>query len=321
MGEFTLNRPWAAFVVRRLGTLGLGLAVVLVATFLMIQLIPGDPARAVAGIGARPAYVQQVREDMGLTEPLAVQFGDYVTGVFRFDFGESFISGRPVSTVIADRLPKTAQLAGTALLIILGLAIPIGMLAGAYTREDRHPKTEVGFAALTGIGAAIPEFLWGIVIVFVFAVTLRWLPVAGPEGLKALVLPAVAIAFRPMASLARIVRVQTLDVLASDFIRTARGKRLPWRLIYLRHALPHLLTASLTIGGLLFTGLLGGSVVVENIFAWPGLGTGIVRAISARDYPVIQAMVLLLASAVLIVNTMLDVILATIDPRSTIRET
>jgi peptide/nickel transport system permease protein len=143
--------------------------------------------------------------------------------------------------------------------------------------------------------------------------------VAGSDERAAIVLPAVAISLRPIAVLARIVRVETLNVLAQDYIRTARSKRLPDRLLYLRHALPNVLTAALTIGGLLFTGLLGGAVIVENVFAWPGLGTAVVDAVLSRDYPVIQGVILMLGAAVVFVNTLVDVLLGLVDPRSVIR--
>jgi peptide/nickel transport system permease protein len=167
---------------------------------------------------------------------------------------------------------------------------------------------------------ALPEYLAGTFLAFVFAVWLRLLPVAGDAGWSSLVLPALAIALRPSAVLARIVRVETLNVLAQDYMRTARSKRLPVRLIYLRHTLPNVTTAALSIGGLLFAGLIGGAVVVENVFARPGLGTALVSAVMNRDYPVIQGLILMIGVAVAFVNLMVDVLQGILDPRSLTRQ-
>jgi len=307
------------FLLRRAGSLGIVLAALLFASFLIVRLIPGDPARTIAGLDASQEDVQRIRVALGLDKPLLVQFATYARRAVRLDFGHSFVTNEPVTTLIGDRLPKTVQLAAVALLLVMVLSVPLGMAAGAFTREGRHRRAEVMFAAVTSAGGALPEFLASTFLAFVFAVWLRWLPVAGSDERLAIVLPAVAISLRPIAVLARIVRVETLNVLAQDYIRTARSKRLPARLLYLRHTLPNVLTAALTIGGLLFTGLLGGAVIVENVFAWPGLGTAVVQGVLSRDYPVIQGVILMLGIAVVLVNTLVDVLLGLVDPRSVIR--
>jgi peptide/nickel transport system permease protein len=190
------------------------------------------------------------------------------------------------------------------------------MLAGALTRDGRHRRAEVLLTAATSVIGALPEYLMGTFLAFIFAVWLRWLPVAGAEGLQSLLLPALAMSLRPIAVLIRVVRVETLNVLAQDYIRTARSKRLPERLIYFRHALPNVVTAALTISGILFAGLIGGAVVVENVFARSGLGTGLVTAVVNHDYPVIQGVVLVLGVTVVTVNAIVDILLGVIDPRS-----
>jgi peptide/nickel transport system permease protein len=306
-------------LLRRAGSLGIVLAALVFASFLIVRLIPGDPARAIAGLDASQEDVQRIRVALGLDKPLLVQFVSYARRALRLDFGHSFVTNEPVTKLISDRLPKTVQLAAAALLLVMLLSVPLGMAAGAFTTEGRHRRAEVVFAAATSVGGALPEFLASTFLAFLFAVWLRWLPVAGSDERAAIVLPAVAISLRPIAVLARIVRVETLNVLAQDYIRTARSKRLPDRLLYLRHALPNVLTAALTIGGLLFTGLLGGAVIVENVFAWPGLGTAVVDAVLSRDYPVIQGVILMLGAAVVFVNTLVDVLLGLVDPRSVIR--
>lgn len=311
--------PGVRLALRRTASLGIVLAALLVASFLMVRLIPGDPARTIAGFDASREEVERVRQALGLDRPLLTQFVAYTRNALRLNFGESFVTSEPVTKIIADRLPETGQLALVALLLVLFLSVPLGMIAGALTREGRNRGAEVAFTAVTSIGGALPEFLASTFLAFFFAVWLRWLPVAGADSSAAIILPALAISIRPIAILSRIVRVEALNVLAQDYIRTARSKRLPATLLYLRHTLPNVLTAALTIGGLLFTGLLGGAVIVENVFAWPGLGTAVVSAVLARDYPVIQGVILMLGIAVVLVNTFVDILLGIVDPRSLIR--
>ncbi len=311
--------PLARFALNRaIGLLAVLLAL-LIGTGIMVRLIPGDPALRIAGIDATAEQIARIRSELGLSQPAWQQVVNYTAGVLRLDFGRSFLTGEPVAKVIADRLPKTAQLAGLALVLVLGLSIPFGILLGAFTREGRHRRLELAFAAFTSVTGSLPEYLAGTFLAFVFAVWLQWLPVAGADKATSLLLPALAISTRPAAILARLVRVETLNVLAQDYMRTARSKRLPARLIYIRHLVPNVLTAALTVGGVLFSGLLGGAVIVENVFAWPGLGTVLIQAVLARDYPVIQGVVLLLGITVVLVNTLVDVILGVVDPRSLIR--
>lgn len=311
--------PGVRLALRRAASLGIVLAALLVASFLIVRLIPGDPARTIAGFDASGEEVERVRQALGLDRPLLTQFVVYTRNALRLNFGESFVTSEPVTKIIADRLPETGQLALVALFLVLLLSVPLGMIAGALTREGRNRGAEITFTTVTSIGGALPEFLASTFLAFIFAVWLRWLPVAGADTSAAIILPALAISIRPIAILSRIVRVETLNVLAQDYIRTARSKRLPAGLLYLRHTLPNVLTAALTIGGLLFTGLLGGAVIVENVFAWPGLGTAVVSAVLARDYPVIQGVILMLGIAVVLVNTLVDVLLGIVDPRSLIR--
>lgn len=315
-----MNNPWFRFAIRRFRSVLIGVAILIIGSFLMVQLIPGDPAIRIAGINATPEYLDALREQMGLNNPLPQQFADYVVSVLTLDLGVSFRTNQPVVTILSDRFPLTLQLAAAAIVIVLVVGVVVGTVAAIVTKGDRRPRTERAFLFTTGAFAATPEFLLSMFLVFVFAVTLQWFPVAGSDGWQSLVLPAFGIALPAAAMLSRIVRVQTAEVLRADYIRTARSKRLPARLLYVRHALPNVLTATLTIGSLMFISLLGGSVVVENIFAWPGLGTAIVEAIVSRDYPVIQGAVLSLGVIVLVVNTGVDVILGLVDPRASIRD-
>ncbi len=308
--------PWTKFLVRRLAELFAVLLCLVVASFLLVRVVPGDPARRVAGIDATAEQVEAMRESLGLNGPLHVQFLNYVSQLARLDFGYSFNTREPVIKVIGDRFPLTAQLAAVSILLIMAFAVPLGIAMGSLTREGRHRKLELVFMAVTGTVGALPEYLTATLLALVFAVVLHLLPVAGASDPRSVILPALAISLRPIATVSRIVRVETLNVLAQDYIRTARSKRLPERLIYFRHTMPNVMTAALTIGGLIFAGLLGGAVIVENVFAWPGLGTVIVQAVLIRDYPIVQGVTLLFGIIVVAMNTAVDVLIGVLDSRS-----
>jgi peptide/nickel transport system permease protein len=314
------DHPLLAFTARRLVRLAISLAVLLVLSFAMIHLVPGDPVRAALGPKAPQERVEATRQALGLDKPVPEQFADYVGNIATGDFGTSIVSNLPVSEIIADRLPNTARLAGIAFVVILGLAIPLGMLAAVLTRDGRRRGTELAFTTGTGTLAMVPEFVLGVGLVYVFAVSLKWFPVAGQSGASSYVLPVTALCLGSIAALARIVRVETLKVLGEDYMRTARSKRLPARIVYLRHCLPNMLTATLTLGGLLLGGLIGGTVLVENVFAWPGLGTIVAQSVGQQDYALAQAIILLLGGAVLFANFVVDLLLGVLDRRSTIRE-
>jgi peptide/nickel transport system permease protein len=211
-------------------------------------------------------------------------------------------------------------LAIVAFLVAVLVAVPVGLVVGVLTRGGRRRRTELAFTSTSVVLAAIPEFLLAVGLVYLFSVKLGWLPVAGRSTPASYVLPVLALAIGPAAVLARIGRVELLAVLQTDYLRTARAKRLPAPLIYLRHALPNALTATLTVCGLLLGGLVAGTVLVENVFGWPGLGSTIVASILAKDYPTVQGVVLVYGVGVLLVNLAVDVALALLDPRSTIRE-
>jgi len=312
--------PWLAFAARRFGRFVVSLWVLVTAAFAMIHLVPGDPARAALGMDAPASVVRAKRQQLGLDDPLPVQYWHYLGGLVHGDLGTSMGSNEPVSGVIADRLPATVRLAVLAFLLILLVAVPVGVAMAVLTRGGRRRGGELGFAVTAVVLAAIPEFLLAVALVYVFAVNLGWFPVAGDETPLSLVLPVVALAVGPAAVLARIVRVEMLAVLDRDFVRTARAKRLRPRRIYLRHALPNALTATLTLAGLMLTAMVAGTILVENVFAWPGLGTKIVASILAKDYPMVQGIVLVYGVGVLLVNVVVDVLLGVLDPRSTIRE-
>jgi peptide/nickel transport system permease protein len=311
---------WPRFVARRIGRLAVSLFVVLTASFAMIHLIPGDPVRAALGTTASPQLVAARRHQLGLDQPLLHQYFHYVHGLFTGDLGTSIVSNEPVSALISSRLPNTLALAALAFVAILLVAYPLGLLAAIRTQDGRRPRTELGFTTVTAFLGTVPEFVLGAVLVAAFAVALRVFPVAGKAGAVSYVLPVVSLAVGPAAILARIVRVEALRVLGEEYIRTARAKRISAARVYLRHALPNMATASLTIAGNLLPALIAGTVLVENVFGWPGLGTAISDSVVQQDYAVVQAVVLVLGGSVLLVNFAVDCLLAVLDPLSTIRE-
>ncbi len=315
-----LDNVWVRFGLRRLGQLVVSVWVLITASFLMIHLIPGDPVRASLGPTAPQSLVAARRDALGLDKPLLQQYGHYLKGVFTGDLGTSISSQLPVSQVISQRLPATLGLAVLAFAVIVAISIPLGVLMGVVTRGGRARRRELAFSGTTVVFGSIPEFLLGVGLVYVFAVSLGIFPVAGRAGPSSYVLPVLALAVGPAVSLARIMRVEMISVLGSDYVRTARAKRLPALKIYVGHALPNALTAAITLGGLLLSALVAGTVLVETVFAWPGLGSTIVASILGKDYPVVQGIVLVYGAGVLGINLVVDVALALLDPRSVIRE-
>jgi peptide/nickel transport system permease protein len=312
--------PWLRFAVRRLGQLLLSALVLVTASFLIIHLVPGDPVRAALGLNASQQLVDARRAQLGLNDPLWLQYAHYLRNLFTGQFGTSITSGLPVSQVIGQRLPATLALAGYSFLAAIAVAIPLGLTLGVATRGGRRRGTELAFTSVSILLATIPGFLLSVGLVYVFGVTLHWVPVAGESGVSSYILPIASLAVGPAVVLARILRIEVLSALRADYVRTARAKRLPaWR-VYLLHVLPNALTATLTICGLLLAALIAGTVLVENVFAWPGLGSTIVQSIIAKDYPVVQGIVLVYGTGVLLINLIVDVALALLDPRSTIRE-
>lgn len=298
----------------------MSLWVLVTVSFLMIHLVPGDPVRAALGMTAPTELVEAKRQALGLDDPLLTQYVHYLGNLLHGDLGESITTQLPVSETISQRLPATASLAVLAFLVAIAVAVPLGVTVAVATRRGRRRRTELAFAGGSVVLGAIPDFLVGVALVAVFAVGLGWFPVAGRTDASSYVLPVLALAIGPAAVLARIVRVEMLAVLETDYVRTARAKRLPARRIYLRHALPNAVTATLTLGGMLLASMVAGTVLVENVFSWPGLGSTIVQSIVTKDYPVVQGTVLVYGLGVLVINTLVDVALAVLDPRSTIGE-
>ena len=294
------------FLGRRLAALVVVVWIVEVATFLMVRLIPGDPAREVLGPRASAAAIAGLRRQLGLDQPFLTQYLRYTGHVLGLDFGTSFYTRLPVSQLLASRLGPELELIGTAIALVLVFGIAGGLLLGILTREARHPRLESLAVLVLGIVGSVPGYVLATGLAFVFAVTLKLFPVAGNTPASAVVLPALAIALP----------AETLNALAQNYVRGARSKRLGRLAIYLRYVLPNVLAAALTLGGTIFTQCIGSAIIVESVFAWNGLGLLLTQAVLHLDFPVVEGAALLLALIVVVVNTLVDVAVSLVDPRS-----
>ena len=300
-----------AFVARRLLLAIPTLFGVLVVVFLLLYIAPGDPVMEMVGERADAETVARLRAELRLDDPVPVQFAHYAGGVIRGDLGTSYITGRPIARDILERFPKTLQLATAAMLLAASLGITIGVLS------SRRPGSAFDRLAMGGayLGISFPVYWVGLILILVFAVTLRWLPPSGFGRIEYLVLPALALGTRSIAFLARMTRSAMLEVLGSDFIRTARAKGLRERVVLGRHALRNALIPIITVLGLDFGYYLTGSILTETIFSWPGIGRYVVNAIARRDLPAIQGSVLFLSVVFVLVNLVTDLLYAKADPR------
>src|SRR5579871_6215201 len=295
------------YAAQRLLQLAPVLLSVSVLVFLMVHLVPGDPVQVMLQDYGTPAQAAALRHTLGLDRPLVVQYGVFAWRALHGDFGRSIRSGRPVSGEIALRLPYTLQLTAASMLVAIALGLVLGMIAAIQHR--RLPD----YAALAGI--SLPSFWFGLVLILIFSYYLRWLPAAGADTPGSLILPAVTLGTSAASIIARLSRSSLLEVLRQEFIRTARAKGMrEWRVLY-RHGLRNALIPVLSIIGLQFAGLLGGAVIVETVFGWPGLGRLAVDAIFNRDIPMIQGIVLVAATIFVAVNLAIDLLYALVDPR------
>ncbi len=308
----------AVYVARRLLQ---AIPVVVFSTFLVfmvIHLIPGDPALALAGADASPEYLASIRHDMGLDQPLPVQYGIWIGHVVRGDLGTS-TRGQKVGFLLASRVPATLELAFTAMILSMLVSLPVGVLAAVRARG----KIDWLISTIQSLCLAIPGFFLGILLIILFSLALGWLPAGGRvadghdvgASVKSLLLPALSLSIGISAFLSRFVKFNLLEVLYDDFVRTARAKGLHPRRVVFGHALRNALLPLVTILGLQFTALLGGQIVIETVFSWPGLAGLLLDSIGIRDYPVIQATLLFLVLLFILVNMLVDLMYGVIDPR------
>lgn len=298
-------------VISRLASAAVVILGVLCLVFFLIHLVPGDPVEVMLGESARPADREALRQSLGLDQPLLVQLGQYLGNVTRLDFGTSLHSKRPIVDILTERIPATLELAIAALLVATVIAFPLGVIAAV--RKDSG--WDHGAMAVSLLGVSIPNFLMGPLLILFFAVWLGWFPVSGRDGLGSLVLPAITLGTAMAAILSRMVRATLLEVLGEDYIRTARAKGLGPGAVIWRHALRNALLPVITLLGLQLGALLAGAVITEAVFSWPGIGQLIIEAIQSRDYPVVQACVLLISLSYVVVNTLTDIAYSWFDPR------
>ncbi|UWQ22862.1 ABC transporter permease [Jannaschia sp. W003] len=305
-------------LARRAVSLALSLVAASVVIFAMLQAVPGDPAAFMLGLNARPETVAALRAELGLEGGLVERYASWVAGMVRGDFGTSYTYRVPVADLVADRIGVSAPLALYALVLTVAVAIPVGLLAAA----SRGGPADWGVMGATQLGIAVPNFWFAMLLVLLFAVTLRWVGAGGFPGwddpvaaMGALTLPAVSLALPQASILARVLRGAVLDTLEQDYVRTARAKGLSRRAVVVRHALRNAMIPVLTILGLQFSFLLAGAIVIENVFFLPGLGRLIFQGITQRDLVVVQSVTMLLVAAVILVTFLVEVAYAAADPR------
>lgn len=287
--------------------------------FVAMAVLPGDPAAIILGTGARPDTLAALRAEMGLDQPVVWRYLDWIGGFLVGDFGTSYTYSVPVADLIAQRVAVSLPLALLALALSTLIAIPVGVFAAAR----RGRAADVATMGAAQVGVAVPNFWLGLMLVIVFSLGLGWLPASGFPGweaglwpgLKALILPAFALALPQAAILARVTRSSVIETLGEDFIRTARAKGLSGEAALWRHAVPNALIPVVTIMGLQFSFLLAGTIIIENVFTLPGLGRLVFQAIAQRDLVTVQSLVTLLAISVIVVNFLVDLAYAALDPR------
>jgi peptide/nickel transport system permease protein len=299
------------YVVRRLWQSALTLVGVSVLVFLILRVVPGDPAKMLLPEGAPQSAIEALNRQLGLREPLYVQYGLFLRSVFRGDFGQSFQYRAPALRVVLERLAATVQLTLAAMTITVAVGVTLGIVAAVR----RGTGYDYASTVLAVLGQSLPNFWLGIMLILLFGVALRWLPTSGFESWRHLILPAVTLAAFPMALVARLTRSSMLEILGRDFIRTGRAKGLAERSVILRHALRNAAVPLLTVLGLQIGTLLGGAVITESVFAWPGMGKLVVDAIFFRDFPVVQTVLILSATVFVVINLLVDLLYTVIDPR------
>jgi ABC-type dipeptide/oligopeptide/nickel transport system permease component len=298
------------FLQRLLYTLP-ALWLILTMVFLMIHIVPGDPVLQMLGQDARVEDLAQLRHSLGLDQPLGVQYVRYMEGLARGDWGQSMRYSAPVRPIVLQRFPATLELSLAALVVCLAIAIP----AGVFSARRRGSGADRATSFFTLLGLSVPNFALGPILILLFSIEIGWLPVSGRGGISHLILPAATLGAALAAILTRMVRGSMIEELSSDYVRTARAKGITETQVLFRHAFPNALIPVITIVGLQFGSLLAGTIVTETIFSWPGIGRLAVQAISARDYPLLQGCILIIALSYVAVNLLTDLVYAMVDPR------
>ncbi|MCY4099935.1 MAG: ABC transporter permease [Rhodobacteraceae bacterium] len=307
------------YLLSRIISLLLSLAVASLVIFFVIEIIPGDPASFMLGLNASPETVASLKAELGLDQTPLIRYFDWVSGLVVGDFGISYTYKVPISELVVDRIQVSLPLALYALLLSTAIAFPVGLIAAS----KRGGTADFGIMGFTQLGIAVPNFWFAMLLVLFFAINLRWFSAGGFSGwdagfwygIKSLTLPAIALALTQASILARVMRSALIDTLSQDYIRTARAKGLSQRRVLIKHALRNAMIPVLTILGLQFSFLLAGAIIIENVFFLPGLGRLIFQAIIQRDLIVVESVVMLMVFAVIVVNFLVDLTYAMVDPR------
>jgi peptide/nickel transport system permease protein len=300
-----------AHIVRTLLLSLITLFGVSVLIFLMLRVLPGDPARVLAGLDASAAQVERIRAELGLDEPLLSQYWSFISGVLQGDLGVSARTSRPVALEIVARMPATLTLAVVATLI----GAVVGVSAGVIAAVRRNSVLDHVISSVAMMGVSMPVYWLGLLLILLFAVTLGWLPAAGSSEPSSIVLPAATLGAFSTALVSRMTRASMLEVLGQDFIRTAQAKGAPPRTVIVKHGLRNAFIPILTVISLQFGALLGGAVLTETVFGWPGIGRLLVDSIAARDFAVVQGLVLVYAALFVLLNVFVDLLYVVVDPR------
>ena len=300
-----------AYVLRRVLHSAVTLFGVSLVVFIILRVLPGDPARMLLPEGAPTTAVEELSRQLGLREPLYVQYGIFLQSVVRGDFGQSFQFRAPAADVVAERIPATVHLSLAAFALTVAFGVPAGILASARHRT----RFDYGGMFLAALGQSLPNFWLGIMLILLFGVVLGWLPTSDYRGPSYLILPAITLAAYPTALVARLTRSSMLEVLGREFVRTARSKGLHERAVVLGHAVKNAAIPVVTILGLQIGVLLGGAVITESVFAWPGIGKLVVDSIFQRDFPVVQTVLILSATVFIVINLLVDLAYTVLDPR------
>ena len=299
------------FIIKRLIMMIPVLIGVTLIVFMILHFAPGDPAKVILGEQATPEQIAELREQMGLNDPALLQYGRYVINLVQGDMGMSYKTKGPVSAEVFNRFPNTIQLTAAAMLIAIVVAIPLGVVAAV-----KQNTLFDGISMIVAlIGVSMPIFWLGLLLILLFSLKLGWFPVSGKNGFKSLVLPAVALGFNHMASIARTTRSSMLETIRADYIRTVRAKGVAYNVVIRKHALKNALIPTITVIGLQIGFMLGGSVLTEPVFAWPGVGRLMVDSIQGRDIPMVMGCIILVCATFSLVNLIVDLLYGFVDPR------
>lgn len=286
------------------------LIIVVTFVFFFVRMIPGDPAQMVAGAQATQEDIEVIREELGLNESIPTQYVNYVTGLFKGDLGTSLRTKRPVTTEISNRYANTVRLT----LVSLLWSSIVGILLGVWSGKNRSKWQDYTGMTLAVSGISLPSFWIGFMLIIVFGVNLKWFPTTGADSLKSLVLPAITLGTSVAAVVARFTRSSLIEVLKEDYIRTARAKGIKEKIVVWKHAFRNSMISVVTVIGLQFGFLLGGSVITESVFAYPGLGSLLIESVNYRDYPAIQSLILIFSLHFIVINLLVDILYAMLNP-------